>query len=79
VLTGVADGRITESGTYRALAAQEDSRFRALMAAQLTAATGESLHGPGHKRTTAKAVVPEPEEGQELKVEVEAEVPARSS
>ena len=36
------DGRITESGTYRQLVANKDSRFRALMAAQLNAAaTGD--------------------------------------
>ncbi|KIJ65983.1 hypothetical protein HYDPIDRAFT_87660 [Hydnomerulius pinastri MD-312] len=33
------DGRITESGTYRQLVNQKDSRFRALMAAQLNAAS----------------------------------------
>ncbi|TRM67785.1 P-loop containing nucleoside triphosphate hydrolase protein [Schizophyllum amplum] len=33
-------GRITESGTYRELARNPDSRFRALMAAQLDAADG---------------------------------------
>jgi len=38
-------GRITESGTFRELVAQENSRFRALMAAQLNAAAGESLLG----------------------------------
>lgn len=32
------DGRITESGTYRELVGRKDSRFRALMAAQLSAA-----------------------------------------
>ncbi|KAI6046323.1 P-loop containing nucleoside triphosphate hydrolase protein [Pisolithus marmoratus] len=32
------DGRITESGTYRALVGRKDSRFRVLMAAQLGAA-----------------------------------------
>ncbi|KAH7928699.1 hypothetical protein BV22DRAFT_1030461 [Leucogyrophana mollusca] len=36
------DGRITESGTYRQLVNQKDSRFRALMAAQLNAATVDS-------------------------------------
>ncbi|KZS87812.1 hypothetical protein SISNIDRAFT_460584 [Sistotremastrum niveocremeum HHB9708] len=34
------DGHITESGTYRSLVANPDSRFRALMAAQLDATTG---------------------------------------
>ncbi|KAF8070392.1 P-loop containing nucleoside triphosphate hydrolase protein [Lyophyllum atratum] len=34
------DGRITESGTYRQLLKRPDSRFRALMAAQLTSLTG---------------------------------------
>ncbi|KAI0827647.1 P-loop containing nucleoside triphosphate hydrolase protein [Trametes gibbosa] len=38
------DGRITETGTYRQLVNKEDSRFRHLMAAQLNAAAGESLH-----------------------------------
>ncbi|KAL0579611.1 ATP-binding cassette permease mdl1 [Marasmius crinis-equi] len=33
------DGRITESGTYRQLVNNPDSRFRALMAAQLSAAS----------------------------------------
>ncbi|EPQ55212.1 hypothetical protein GLOTRDRAFT_138835 [Gloeophyllum trabeum ATCC 11539] len=37
------DGRITESGTFNELVAQEGTRFRALMAAQLTAATGERV------------------------------------
>jgi len=37
-------GRITESGTYRELVGRENSRFRALMAAQLNAAAGESLY-----------------------------------
>ncbi|TFK44954.1 P-loop containing nucleoside triphosphate hydrolase protein [Crucibulum laeve] len=36
-------GRITESGTYQQLVAKEDSRFRALMAAQLNAAAGENV------------------------------------
>jgi len=36
------DGRITESGTYHQLLNRRDSRFRALMAAQLNAAAGES-------------------------------------
>ncbi|KAI0260168.1 P-loop containing nucleoside triphosphate hydrolase protein [Gloeopeniophorella convolvens] len=36
------DGRVTETGTYRQLAQKEGSRFRALMAAQLTAATNEN-------------------------------------
>ncbi|KAF8627662.1 hypothetical protein AX15_004353 [Amanita polypyramis BW_CC] len=35
------DGRITESGTYRELIGRPDSRFRALMAAQLTATIAE--------------------------------------
>ncbi|KZT21094.1 hypothetical protein NEOLEDRAFT_1139947 [Neolentinus lepideus HHB14362 ss-1] len=37
------DGRITESGTFNELVAREGTRFRALMAAQLTAATGEKM------------------------------------
>ncbi|KDQ50907.1 hypothetical protein JAAARDRAFT_41689 [Jaapia argillacea MUCL 33604] len=37
------DGRITESGTYRQLVNREGSRFRHLMAAQLSAAAGESI------------------------------------
>ncbi|KAF7351012.1 ATP-binding cassette transporter [Mycena sanguinolenta] len=36
-------GRIVESGTYHQLVSREDSRFRALMAAQLTAAAGEKV------------------------------------
>lgn len=36
------DGRITESGTYRQLVNRENSRFRALMAAQLNAMAGET-------------------------------------
>ncbi|KAI0343512.1 P-loop containing nucleoside triphosphate hydrolase protein [Trametopsis cervina] len=36
------DGHITETGTYRQLVRQEDSRFRALMAAQLNAANTDS-------------------------------------
>ncbi|KAF7984776.1 hypothetical protein HWV62_11758 [Athelia sp. TMB] len=38
------DGRITESGTYRQLVNQKDSRFRVLMAAQLNAATVEAAN-----------------------------------
>ncbi|KAJ2928652.1 hypothetical protein H1R20_g8473, partial [Candolleomyces eurysporus] len=38
-------GKITETGTFRELVAHENSRFRALMAAQLNAAAGESLLG----------------------------------
>ncbi|KAF8435104.1 P-loop containing nucleoside triphosphate hydrolase protein [Boletus edulis BED1] len=37
-LTDVLDGRISESGSYRELVGRKDSRFRSLMAAQLTAA-----------------------------------------
>ncbi|EGO26419.1 hypothetical protein SERLADRAFT_360705 [Serpula lacrymans var. lacrymans S7.9] len=40
------DGRITESGTYRQLVNKKDSRFRALMSAQLNAAAGESVSEP---------------------------------
>ncbi|KAF9529782.1 ATP-binding cassette transporter [Crepidotus variabilis] len=36
-------GRITESGTYHSLVSRPDSRFRALMAAQLNAAAGEKI------------------------------------
>lgn len=36
-----SDGHITETGTYRQLIHKEGSRFRSLMAAQLTAPTGE--------------------------------------
>ncbi|KAG2153205.1 P-loop containing nucleoside triphosphate hydrolase protein [Suillus clintonianus] len=36
------DGRITESGTYRQLVNTSDSRFRALMAAQLNTAAGDA-------------------------------------
>jgi len=37
------DGGIVESGTYQQLVSRPDSRFRALMAAQLTAAAGEKV------------------------------------
>ena len=37
-LTDGLDGRISESGTYRELVSRKDSRFRALMAAQLSTA-----------------------------------------
>ncbi|KAJ7099509.1 P-loop containing nucleoside triphosphate hydrolase protein [Mycena belliarum] len=37
------DGGIVESGTYRELVSRQDSRFRALMAAQLNAAAGEKV------------------------------------
>ncbi|KAJ7655385.1 P-loop containing nucleoside triphosphate hydrolase protein [Mycena rosella] len=37
------DGGIVESGTYQQLVSRQDSRFRALMAAQLTAAAGEKV------------------------------------
>ncbi|KAJ7270074.1 P-loop containing nucleoside triphosphate hydrolase protein [Mycena haematopus] len=36
-------GRIVESGTYHQLVSRQDSHFRALMAAQLTAAAGEKV------------------------------------
>ena len=38
MFTSIPDGRITESGTYKQLAANRDSRFYKLMAAQLEAA-----------------------------------------
>jgi len=38
-------GRIAESGSYRELVAREGSRFRALMAAQLTA-VDQNMDGP---------------------------------
>ncbi|KAJ6593390.1 P-loop containing nucleoside triphosphate hydrolase protein [Mycena capillaripes] len=38
------DGQIVESGTYHELVSRHDSRFRALMAAQLTAAPGENVN-----------------------------------
>ncbi|KAJ7072757.1 P-loop containing nucleoside triphosphate hydrolase protein [Mycena amicta] len=47
------DGKIVESGTYHQLVSRGDSRFRALMAAQLTAAAGQ--------RVTSETV-PVPEE-----------------
>ncbi|KAJ7287094.1 P-loop containing nucleoside triphosphate hydrolase protein [Mycena rebaudengoi] len=37
------DGAIVESGTYHQLVSRQDSRFRALMAAQLNAAAGERV------------------------------------
>ncbi|KAJ7125200.1 P-loop containing nucleoside triphosphate hydrolase protein [Mycena epipterygia] len=37
------DGAIVESGTYQQLVSRPDSRFRALMAAQLNAAAGEKV------------------------------------
>ncbi|KAJ3503106.1 hypothetical protein NLJ89_g8580 [Agrocybe chaxingu] len=43
-------GRISESGTYSELVARKDSRFRALMAAQLNAAAGEHL--PSYSEAT---------------------------
>lgn len=39
----VTDGHITESGTYAQLVNNPDSRFRALMAAQLNATSGKTL------------------------------------
>ncbi|EJT96873.1 P-loop containing nucleoside triphosphate hydrolase protein [Dacryopinax primogenitus] len=42
-LVVLEDGKISESGTYRELASRENSRFRALMAAQLEVATGKTL------------------------------------
>ncbi|CAA7258984.1 unnamed protein product [Cyclocybe aegerita] len=43
-------GRISESGTYNELVGRKDSRFRALMAAQLNAAAGEHL--PSYSEAT---------------------------
>ncbi|KAF8648489.1 hypothetical protein AX16_006199 [Volvariella volvacea WC 439] len=56
------DGRITESGTYRQLVNRPDSRFRALMAAQLNAAESgkasatpaPSLHPQHHVDSTTE-------------------------
>ncbi|KIK61248.1 hypothetical protein GYMLUDRAFT_43310 [Collybiopsis luxurians FD-317 M1] len=58
------DGRITESGTYRQLVNNPESRFRVLMAAQLNATdTQESTAPPSRQSTTEeKATNAEPEE-----------------
>ena len=40
---GIIDGGITESGTYAQLVNNPNSRFRALMAAQLNATSEETL------------------------------------
>ncbi|KAG6886325.1 hypothetical protein C0993_006735 [Termitomyces sp. T159_Od127] len=39
-----ADGKITESGTYRHLVNRVDSRFRTLMAAQLNSTNDNNIH-----------------------------------
>ncbi|KAJ7503059.1 P-loop containing nucleoside triphosphate hydrolase protein [Mycena galericulata] len=59
------DGKIVETGTYHQLVSRQDSRFRALMAAQLNAAAGE------------KVLVDDPEEDAEVEQETE-EVPAET-
>ncbi|KJA28809.1 hypothetical protein HYPSUDRAFT_196972 [Hypholoma sublateritium FD-334 SS-4] len=56
-------GRISESGTYQELVARSDSRFRALMAAQLNAAAGET--------TSVVAEEASEDEAETLEVEVE--------
>ncbi|KAF9047476.1 P-loop containing nucleoside triphosphate hydrolase protein [Panaeolus papilionaceus] len=68
-------GRIVESGTYRELVDKEDSRFRALMAAQLNAAAGESLAASD----ATAGQEPEVEEVVEEVVEETVEEDAQSS
>ncbi|KAF8161352.1 P-loop containing nucleoside triphosphate hydrolase protein [Crassisporium funariophilum] len=69
-------GRITESGTYRDLVSRENSRFRALMAAQLNAAAGESLymgHEPAaNEESTEKDAKSETEDEPLVHVEANA-------
>ncbi|KAF9560984.1 hypothetical protein CPC08DRAFT_707705 [Agrocybe pediades] len=57
-------GRITESGTYQELVGRENSRFRALMAAQLNAAAGEKVGAIDGSEDTDKEAIAE-EEGPE--------------
>ncbi|KIM40361.1 hypothetical protein M413DRAFT_177897 [Hebeloma cylindrosporum] len=56
-------GRISETGTYRELVGRQDSRFRALMAAQLNAAAGEQVYLGGHEQVHEQ--VHEHESGEE--------------
>ncbi|KAJ2918548.1 hypothetical protein MD484_g1821, partial [Candolleomyces efflorescens] len=58
-------GKITETGTFRELVAQENSRFRALMATQLNAAAGQSVLGE-------REVHEEDEEAEEFEVKDKA-------
>ncbi|KAJ7647754.1 P-loop containing nucleoside triphosphate hydrolase protein [Roridomyces roridus] len=62
------DGRIVETGTYHHLVTRPDSRFRALMAAQLNAATVEKV-----------AYDPQPEEEQEQDTESESDTETTES
>jgi len=48
------DGHITETGSYRELVQRENSRFRALMAAQLSAAGGEHVPEPSAVRAARR-------------------------
>ncbi|TFK21989.1 ATP-binding cassette transporter [Coprinopsis marcescibilis] len=58
-------GCIVESGTFRELVERDDSRFRALMAAQLNAAAGESLF---HHEGNTSEPCPEDNEAEEFEI-----------
>ncbi|KAN0137897.1 P-loop containing nucleoside triphosphate hydrolase protein, partial [Lactarius tabidus] len=65
------DGHITETGIYRELVQRENSRFRALMAAQLSAVGGEE-HGQVVPAADApRAVSHGDEHGEEVKLSEE--------
>jgi hypothetical protein len=66
ILIKSAEGRITETGTYQQLVANEESRFRTLMSAQLAAAAGE-------KTTTHKSSVSSHHEHDSVSEEKERE------
>ncbi|KAH8109010.1 P-loop containing nucleoside triphosphate hydrolase protein [Phellopilus nigrolimitatus] len=58
------DGKITESGTYRQLVSRPDSRFRALMAAQLDTTTADMLVS-SNSSAESDAALEEPLSGEQ--------------
>ncbi|KAF7297960.1 ATP-binding cassette transporter [Mycena chlorophos] len=66
------DGKIVETGTYYQLVSRPDSRFRALMAAQLDAAAGERVLASGSAPTSAAVEEEQVEQAEEA---AEAENP----
>ncbi|KAH8827887.1 P-loop containing nucleoside triphosphate hydrolase protein [Flagelloscypha sp. PMI_526] len=65
-------GKITEVGTYRELIRRPDSRFQALMAAQLNAATVQDTYQEDASETHEEVVMVQPEEqGEEAQASAE--------
>ncbi|KAF7296039.1 ATP-binding cassette transporter [Mycena kentingensis (nom. inval.)] len=72
------DGAIVETGTYHQLISRPDSRFRALMAAQLNAAAGERISAPPPTTASGEEVVEVVEEAAPESEAEEAQAPASS-